>query len=77
MAAANAESAKGNGNQGPNPKGPKGSEHWCMNRSGCSSTDIVEASAKAYLNALNSYLFAQAAGKSAKKKAKHAAGRQP
>ena len=41
------------------------------------STDIVEASAKAYLNALNSYLFAQAAGKSGKKKAKHAAGRQP
>jgi len=41
------------------------------------STDIVEASAKAYLNALNSHLFTQAAGKGGKKKAKHAAGRQP
>jgi hypothetical protein len=32
------------------------------------STDIVEASAKAYLNALNSYLFTQAAGKGRNKK---------
>lgn len=41
------------------------------------STDIVEASAKAYLNALNSHLFTQAAGKGGKKKTKRAAGRQP
>jgi 2-isopropylmalate synthase len=39
------------------------------------STDIVEASAKAYLNALNSHLFTQAAGKSQKKK--KAVARQP
>ena len=39
------------------------------------STDIVEASAKAYLNALNTYLFAKSSA--AKKGKKRAAGRQP
>jgi 2-isopropylmalate synthase len=39
------------------------------------STDIVEASAKAYLNALNSHLFTQTAGKP--KKEKTGAARQP
>ena len=34
------------------------------------STDIVEASAKAYLNALNSYLFARSAKAGTGKKAK-------
>jgi 2-isopropylmalate synthase len=43
------------------------------------STDIVEASAKAYQNALNSHLFAEQAGKGPKKKAGAARrqGRQP
>lgn len=43
------------------------------------STDIVEASAKAYLNALNTYLFARASGKAkARKRKQHRAmGRQP
>ena len=42
------------------------------------STDIVEASAKAYVNALNSYLFTKSIGrKSAKKSGKRAEGGQP
>ncbi len=42
------------------------------------STDIVEASAKAYLNALNTYLFArQTRSKKARKTARGAKGRQP
>jgi len=43
------------------------------------STDIVEASAKAYLNALNTYLFAVATTqkKRAARKSRRAAGRQP
>ncbi|HOW98287.1 MAG TPA: 2-isopropylmalate synthase [Kiritimatiellia bacterium] len=42
------------------------------------STDIVEASAKAYLNALNSHLFAQQTAKGPKKKAAgRRQGRQP
>lgn len=43
------------------------------------STDIVEASAKAYLNALNTYLFAKEAGRSAVQKSqrKKTAARQP
>jgi len=42
------------------------------------STDIVEASAKAYLNALNNYLFAMAAkGKPRKQTARREMVRQP
>jgi 2-isopropylmalate synthase len=41
------------------------------------STDIVEASAKAYLNALNSHLFTRSAGKPEKPGARRDAGRQP
>jgi 2-isopropylmalate synthase len=40
------------------------------------STDIVEASAKAYINALNSHLFTQAAAKKGKGKKRPARGKQ-